>query len=265
MFTLFAFAAEVFSGDQQQDPIFGGVPLSTLLENVAHRLVLQEPTLGMHNGGFVRDPKAADALRQTGTNALPYLIEMIRGEPSHAFLAATAFEILGPTASPAIPALELLATTCTNDETCSRVVWAIHCTGSNSVPALARLTTNDYTRIHAVVALTDLGAKGVMVQPILVKAMNKGDIASTIAVSGVRNWSSTNAIPLLTNVLHHPKVSMRKVALETIYGFTREAQPAIPVITECLYDPDPEIRHAAADILRRIAPEMFVTNSVLHK
>ena len=262
LLTSAALAAE----DKQDDPLFGGVPLTTLLENAVRRVVPHEPTWGMHNGGFIPDPRAEDAVRQTGTNALPYLVKMIREEPpSRAYPVLNAFRLLGATGSPAIPALESLAETSTNYETSSRAIWAMRYIGSNSVPALARLSTNANTREVAVRALVDIGADGVAIQPIqliLDKLIQEGDGAAKTVVIGLSGLPATNAIPMLTNVLHHAEVPVRELAIEVIYLFQARAPQTIPALTECLYDSDAGVRQAAADALRRIAPDMFVTNSV---
>jgi HEAT repeat protein len=248
--------------EKKVEPLYGGVPLTTLLENAVQRRVPREVPITTGLVPWMRDPEAEDAVRRTGTNALTYLIEMIQEDPhARAELAMNAFRLLGGTASPAIPALERVAQLSSSEEVRSRAVWALHYTGTNALPALARLATDTTTRMDAITGIIDLGVQGVAVGSVLEDILKQGDLAAEMAVFGLRRFEPTNALPILTNVLQHPKVSMRKMAVKVIDHFDTFARPAVPALTQCLYDSDAEVRNGAADTLRRLAPEMFVTNS----
>ena len=91
---------------ENEEPVYEGIPLSTLLQHAALPSIPQ----GKNKGSSLSAPEAETAICMIGTNALPYLVKMIRDEPpARARLAVNAFRLLGPTASPAIPALESAA------------------------------------------------------------------------------------------------------------------------------------------------------------
>ena len=141
------------AGDKDE-PVYGGVPFTQILQNAVVRLVPHLPTPGKHDGGLIRDPEAEDAVRRTGTNGLPYLTQMIREGPQrHAELAVNAFRLLSATASPAIPTLEAVAQGATNGETIAQAIQALGYIGSNSLPSLERLSTNVNTRLGKVLLL----------------------------------------------------------------------------------------------------------------
>jgi len=84
------------------------------------------------------------------------------------------------------------------------------------------------------------------------------------AIQGLRNFQPANALPILTNALQNPKARIRKLTVEVIRQFGIQARPAVPALTERLYDKDNDVRQATIDLLRGLAPEMFVTNSYAH-
>ena len=248
---------------QVQEPRYGGVPLTTLLENAVARGVPRQPTMGRHDGGWMPDPVAEDAVRNTGTNALPYLVSMVQdGSSDRSRLAMNAFRLLGPTATPAIAPLERIAQGPYRDEVVSGAVTCLGNIGNNSLPALSRLSTNDQTRLHAIASIIQLGMKGAPIQSVVAAIIEPGDLGAQTAVMGLRNLPATNAIPILTNVLTHPNPRMRETAAAAIgFGSVPEFRSAIPLLVACAQDPDAKVRRAATDALRRLAPEMFVTNA----
>jgi hypothetical protein len=245
---------------QIDEPTYGGVPLTTLLEKAASLTIPRPPTPGKRDGGPAPDPKAADAVRDLPTNALPYLVQMLQ-EDGKSRMAINAFRLLGPKANPAAPSLEQLAQTSDKVSAVSGSIQALRYIGPGALPALQHLSTNSLCRVGAVAAIMEIGKGGAEIQPIFGELVQPGDTAAEMAVMGLRHYPATNALPLLTNVLAHPQPGMRKTAAEVIRQFDVQARPAVPALIERLYDSDKEVRDTVVFVLSRVAPEMFVTNS----
>lgn len=247
---------------QNDEPVYKGIALTALLESAAaFPSIPTSRTSARPDQRAVSKSEAEEGIRQMGTNALPYLLNMIRDEPpARARLAVNAFRLLGPTASPAILGLEKVAQSC-SAETGLQVVLALRFIGTNALPGLDRLCTNSNTRAAAVGAVMELGAKGAAIQLFSAEILGAGDTATEHAIVGLRNYQFVSALPIMTNALQHPKVPVRKLTLDVIRQFGAQARPAVPALTSCLYDTDAEVRQATVDLLRSLAPEMFVTNS----
>jgi HEAT repeat protein len=249
-------------GAEADEPVIGGIPLTTLLERAALSGIPRAPTPGKRNGGQVPDPNAENAVRNLDTNALPYLVHMIEDNSSgRAKMAINAFRLLGPKAGPAIPALEKVGLASGKSETVFGVLQSLHYIGKEALPALERLSTNPVCRVGAVAAIMEIGKERGGIQQVFVEIVKPGDKAAEMAVMALRNYQSSNALPLLTNVLSHPQAGMRETALEVIRQFDAQARPAVPAVIDRLYDPDKSVRDTAVNVLSKVAPEMFVTNS----
>src|SRR5215831_1282882 len=115
---------------EADEPVIGGVPLTTLLERAALSGIPRAPTPGKRNGGWVPDPNAENAVRNLDTNALPYLVHMIEDDSSgRSKMAINAFRLLGPKAAPAIPALEQVGLTSSKSDTAFGVLQSLHYIG----------------------------------------------------------------------------------------------------------------------------------------
>src|SRR5579859_7809565 len=197
---------------QNDEPVYEGIPLTTLLESAAaFPSIPHSPTSARHDQRAVSKSEAEDGIRQMGTNALTYLLKMIRDEPPvRAGLAVNAFRLLGPTATPAILDLEKVAQS-SSGETGLQVVLALRFIGTNALPALDRLCTNSNTRTAAVAAVVEFGGKGAAIQPLSAEILGAGDTATEHAILGLRNFQLVSALPILTNALQHPKAPVRKL------------------------------------------------------
>jgi hypothetical protein len=250
---------------ENDEPVYQGIPLTTLLQHAALPSIPHSLKPGKHEGSSLSTADAETAIRTIGTNALPYLVKMIRDEPpARARLAANGFRLLGPTASPAIPGLESAAQRSDSRESCLEAILALRFIGTNALPALGRLCTNSNARDVAVGAVMEMGAKGASIQPFSAEILGPGDASTERAIQGLRNFQPANAIPILTNALQNPNAHIRKLTVEVIRQFGVQARPAVPALTERLYDKDEHVRQATIDLLRGLAPEMFVTNTLAH-
>ena len=247
---------------ETDEPVVDGVPLTKLLEQASLSLIPRAPTRGKRDEGWTPDPTAENAVRNLGTNALPYLVHLVQDDAiGRSKLALTAFRLLGSKATPAIPALEQVGMTSERTDTVSGVLQALHYIGKDALPALERLSTNPVCRVGAVAAIMELGKAGANIQPVFGEVIKPGDASAEMAVLGLRHYQATAALPLLTNVLTSSQPKMRKTALEVIRQFNGQSRPILPALIDRLYDPDKDVRDSAVYVLSQVAPEMFVTNS----
>lgn len=245
-----------------EEPVYGGVPLTTLLERAALVSGPPAPTRAKHDAARVPDPNAENAVRNLDTNALPYLVQMLQDDSiPHRTLAINAFRLLGPKASPAVPMLEQAGLGSENLNAILGIVQALRFISTSALPALQHLSTNSTSRPSAVAALVEMGKQGVDIRSAFPEAVNPGDAVAEMAVMKLRHYQATNAIPLLTGLLSHPQPRMRKLASEILGSFGAQSRPAVPPLIDRLYDPDEAVRQAAVSALSFVAPEMFVTNS----
>ncbi|MGH7970477.1 MAG: HEAT repeat domain-containing protein [Limisphaerales bacterium] len=244
------------------EPVYGGVPLTTLLERAALAGMPPSPTPAKHGGRRVPDPNAENAVRNLDTNALPHLVQMLQDDSiSRVRLAVNAFRLLGPKASPAVPLLEQAGLNPGNGNSIGGIVQALRYVETAALPALQCLSTNSPSRAGAIAAIMEIGKDGVEIQPIFVEVVKPGDTAAEQAVMRLRHYPATNAIPLLTDVLSHPQPRMRKLAAQLLREFGAQSRPAVPALIDRLYDSDEAVRQTAVSVLSSVAPEMFVTNS----
>jgi len=196
--------------------------------------------------------KADEIIRQTGTNAIPtllrmlrrrdpelksWLIKVMRGQhlvrvniiPDHDrhYQAALAFAQLGAAGRVAIPALIRIFD---EDISPSSRFWSINALGSigssasNAVHFLISATTNSTTevRLTSISALAEIRA-----EPEL-----------TVAA--------------LTNVLNDQEFMVRYYAVLALENLGAEAKEAVPALKRLLNDPDRSVRQRAAAALNKI-------------
>jgi HEAT repeat protein len=176
-------------------------------------------------------------------------------------LAVHGFQLLGPTASPAIPELESLATPPHSPAAASRAILALQAIGEPALPALGRLSLDPRTRSEAMLAIVQLGSTGVQVDPLLNRFLQDADQDSWLVLYGLRNFPVDRALPTLTNALLSPKPRVRQYAAETIARLGKDGRCAIPVLIQTAQDTNAEVRAKAIETLSILAPEMFVTNT----
>jgi len=193
--------------------------------------------------------RAAEALRQIGTNALPALVGIISEQDSSikelfVKLAAkqslvdfeftsvgelqerlrAAFKALGPIARPAIPELERLLN---NYDTSYYAAPALGGIGPDAVLPLTRALTNEegWVRIHAVNELRLLQSEAAAAVPALLMCAED------------ENWV------------------VRRAALDAIAGVNRHPGIVMPVLLKSLLDDDADVRESATNAVLRIDPE----------
>lgn len=243
-----------------------------------------------------------EAVKEIGTNGLPFLVGWIRYEPpawhndlvratrrlspqaSHWFYEKTgaklnrqqnavwAFAILGAQAAPAIPELlELVRNSNGNTRIATAALFALADIGDAAVPIVLDVLTNApaYPRIDP----RNLG--GVLEGPITNKAplvpvlisclrsTNRQMAGNAVTMLGSLHTEHATTVPALISLLRDVDDPVLQYrTIAALERFGPEARPAIPQLTQLHHSKNERLRIAADHALNRIAPEVF-TNGVL--
>lgn len=237
---------------------------------------------------------AADAIRQIGTNALPYLLAWINYEPSpwrrklQAFSrrlpsalvenrfvehvlsygdgytlaqnATQAFAILGPIAAPAAPELRRRIVTKGPTDSRYRALAAIAQTGPPAVPAIAQVLSNasDAASMWVTFCIEDLGTNAKPLVPILLQNLrhtNPDVVVQSIYTLSQLQLDATNVVPALAACLRHPDRNVRFSTPCSLAKFGALAHPALAALTNALSDADADVRREVAEAISKIAAE----------
>ncbi len=235
------------------------------------------------------DQKAVEAVRQIGTNALPFLLSWVNYEvpawntklkallkragiswspgldkESRAARAQLAFEILGPRAEAAIPELAQLTDDSRASIPARRAILALSCLGQAAVPPLVSLITNETRhlelRLRALESIAWMGTNARPAVPALIQCLKDPD-------SHVRSFAASNlgklggnpelVVPALTTAMHDADATVRYCAITALGHFGGEARTATPALLEMLTDPQAHVRKQARNTLLTIAPELL--------
>lgn len=214
---------------------------------------------------------AAQAIREIGTKALPYLIGAIKARDSMfkvrlvGFLrdqnrirfrfrmadekrdgALKAFFVLGPKAKPAIPELGRLLDEERN--LALNAMIALCNIGKDSMPVLADACgyTNLNVRECAAVTLSQLARGRALYTNSHFRADRLYSVTEFLLGCGRED------IPGLITHLSDPRPAVRRATAEALRCFYGVAESAIPALTKLLEDPDKGARTAAAEALKAI-------------
>ncbi len=231
------------------------------------------------------------AIREIGTNALPYLLNQLassnpkrpygiilnsgnkvfyeglhmRKEPwsdpaeDRAWQAAAGLAALGPSASNAVPALVGLLDK--PEITCSAAAGALADIGPPALPALAQALTNRSVsvRINALRAISGMRCDvGASLQAVLVclhdtNMMSRRTVQSqAIRALGNMHDRPVQATSALVNFLDEPNPLVRVNAIWSLGRLGPGAYQALPAITNALTDPNADVRKYATNTLRAI-------------
>jgi len=228
---------------QRREPVWEGKPLSVWVE-------------GLEGPGATREShvKAAAAIRQMGTNSLPALLAMLRSEDS----------LLRQKLMPLLSRQRFIRLSFTPASLRHRrALFALDALGPSAAPAVPELilllnATNVEIRCFAAQALGSLGAEEHIIVPALTNAIGDSDLRVRMAIEenlGRIGKEPGIAIPALidrlscTNTLEFQEVCL------ALKKFRPPASPAVPFLLKRYQDPDPAIRSAASDAVKRITGE----------
>ena len=216
--------------------------------------------------------QSAQAIREIGTNAFPYLITALKAS-DRAFtvkldgllrrqnlikfqfrtadekrdIAYKALLVMGPKAKSAIPEVGRLLEEKDLAVTATTALFAI---GKDSIPELVHACshTNPSVRAQAAFVLSKLmpGGGGYTTSYV--------PVGSTNAVSRFGLTLSDDDITALGSNLSDPRPAVRRASAEALGWLSGIAPPPIAALVKALEDPDKEVSKAAADALKAIDP-----------
>ncbi len=231
------------------------------------------------------------AVKEMGTNALPFLIHELRSKdsPLWELLPPSAYkmrlvsririmsgppaserqqravyflELLGPTARPAIPALSECLDRPDIAELAANVLGKYNSAGNvalgpeATLPLLKSLTNgNPQARFVAANALGLLGTRPDLVVPALIKALK--DPAPEVRAMAARSFGlykpqADVIVPALTLSLDDKDPNVRRDALWMLGRYRVRALKSVPKVLVLLNDPDFNVRQAATNTLKYI-------------
>lgn len=231
--------------------------------------------------------RGVEAVRQIGTNALPFLLKWIRYKPPqwrekvgrilpdmnvHRALGAwMGFRALGPQAAGAIPELGRLLNDPAYAYLHTDIVYVLPHLGKDAFPLLLETLTNLQDPDRAVAALMignmhKLGTNCVPAVPVLLQYLSDSNDYVAECSARALGWlelEPDEVVPGLTNSLRDSRVRLRASAAHALGRFGGRGRGAVPGLMEALSDPAWAVRMEATNALRLIAPQMFEKSDVL--
>jgi hypothetical protein len=171
--------------------------------------------------------------------------------------AAKVLYELGADASPLIPHL---ATLLNSSNHCNHAVRLLVSIGTNSLPVLLdALAHNSTARQDVAGFIGQFGEAASDAIPTLLQCLRDADSGVRGSAMGALGNICTRpdiVVPALVNCLADPDVMLRMGAAAMLSRYGTSAAAAVPVLVSVAReDPDEQVRKAAAESLRAVAPE----------
>jgi len=233
--------------------------------------------------------EAAQAVRHIGTNAIPFLLEWLRWEPSalriklqgpvdkmltkispallkrshtpytRSLGAWRAFQTLGPRAAGAIPELSRLMTNTRRHRSGQFAAGCLANIGTDALPPLMSALTNQNPEVRgrAAVNMERLGTNAGPALPLLIECLNDKEQSAVWGASQalIHFKRNPHVLPALADCVRNSRQAYRWYAIMALGRFGHEALPAVPLLLKCLKDPDANVRLTATNALRQIDPD----------
>ena len=238
------------------EPVYDGEKLS---------FWMQHWDRGMYGEQLLVNPSAKTAVREAGTNALPFLIQWIKRpvrwstDVHYPLWALHGFEALGPSAKPAVPELVALLGGKGSGNYPSMALAYI---GKDAVPALTNLLgTNQNWRVRrsAYEALTYIGTNAESALPCLLNSLKyataRQDGGSAGALAEVGRNQLEVVVPALVKALTNSTGYEAAGIADALANFGSAAKLAVPGLLAAGTSHDPYVRTRVAAALQRIAPD----------
>jgi HEAT repeat protein len=256
MMTTIAMLAWFIVAEHRQGPIYNGKPLSAWL--AGYNLSSMDPD---------EMAKADAAVRATGTNAIPTLLQMLEArdsalkfrirelvsrqhiiEVSYAqpvelhFQAGKAFSILGTNAEAAVPQLMRMFEHEGDVDVRSGIANALAGIGppaKAAVPVLLRgaIDSDSTLRCNSFFALSAIHSDPDLVMPMFLQAINDSDEgvrANAIAGLGKYGRAAAKGVPGLIKLLKDPDATVRALAAISLGEIGEDPDNVIPALVDCL-------------------------------
>jgi hypothetical protein len=271
-----------------REPVYQGKTLSAWL--LIYRTEAPLPDMGLTQ----RAQESADAVRQLGPKAVPWLVEWISYEqpawqrsarfmlrtivrrlgggasPSHLArpaelrqAAVAGFRILGPEAAAAVPALSRLLKAHSSRAVSLLVMDALSHLGKAGLPPLLDVLANPARpdRLLAMESLGEMSYLGNDAHPAvlaMIQCLDDKDarIADSAAMAlGTMALEAEIVVPALAGKLESRDESLRSSCATALGMFGEQARTASPALVKALSDSSEDVRAEAASALAEIDPE----------
>jgi hypothetical protein len=236
-------------------------------------------------------PSPAWAINTLGTNTLPFLLKWIAYDPpparratyhlfkragftapyeslerseSRAALSVRAFQMLGPKAQPAIPALNHMMTNAASHDSSARARDSLAFIGEPALPYLLTALTNrwpyryELPHIFGFMALDHVDVRPAI--PILIAMLKDTDqltsiyAAQALAPIVKSGIEPDKILPALIDAVHDPRPKVRLQAVLSL-GTLTHARDVTPALIKSMDDPDWEVASMAIRMLAREHPQ----------
>lgn len=235
--------------------------------------------------------QAEEAIRQIGTNALPFLVQYCRYRPARWRLksvaaleavgewlgrdwgqppnrcqvraegALAALRIFGPEAAVAIPTLTQILETPGDDEHTMHAIFALGYIGIQALPPLMTVLTNSPSplRSYAAMSLCALNTNAGPAVPSLVAYLRATNALAEYAVLrlGQLQQEPGVVVPALISALQDSRPEIRYAAARALQQFGDQARSAAPALVNLMTDPESDVSEGATNAVRAIVPELF--------
>ncbi|GMQ80133.1 MAG: hypothetical protein BMS9Abin04_077 [Planctomycetia bacterium] len=204
------------------------------------------------------------AIAATGEKAAPRIARALKVKELQP-IALRLVTLLGPKAKAAVPALIEALEDESNDGLFRReVAFALGAIGPDAVSATDALggclaADDPELRTGATYALGKIGPPAKAATKALVKLVKNGDpfeqvagVWALVRVHPKNEKLAHVAVPVLVKALSHERRQVRAEVAAALGDLGTFARSALPQLEKALADPDPDVREAAADAIRRI-------------
>ncbi|HXT41830.1 MAG TPA: HEAT repeat domain-containing protein [Candidatus Angelobacter sp.] len=241
------------------------------------------------DGDQETEDRAMVAVKAIGTNAVPFLLDVIRAkepvwEPKlvwlewklmglsghrepwpgntptfkHQMRAIMAFQALGSSAEVAIPELTVLLQA---EDTAGHAALALASIGSNAVPSLATALTNSNAKIRAftAIALGGVSSESTTIVPLLIHSLK--DDSYSVRGMAARSLGELRqfpelVVPALLEALQETNIFVRSSSAWALGRLGAPAKAAVPALLKAQSDPEEQVSRAAAYALKQIDPQV---------
>jgi len=243
------------SRGQDSETAFEGKPISFWLHQYESTYVSNEPEK------VAAKKEAEIAVRSIGTNAIPMLLKMVakgaswpHGRPKVNIDAIDGFEILGASASNAVPALVTIFEDSPSPSAQATAALALAGIGSGAnaaISALMRTATNSDSRIRSFAfrILTQIPASHKQVIPVATQALSDTNFLVKVAAMDFLDSCGSeaeSATPALVEQSTNANWRVRCTSCSVLGSIRSIPDITVPALVVRLADPVPLVRKTAA-------------------